>query len=222
MKTRAALKRLAVAAIICACNGAIAADAVFAHRADAASVQKLLSAPARELSRSPVLRGHFSQRKFLRELQVPLTSSGEFLFARELGISWHTRQPFDSEFLLSRDGMMQKDSGSVAMSLSAGQQPALQIALRLFVGLFSLDLDALAADFELYGLSSGEHWQLGLRPKSAAMAAVFNEALIDGRNAVESVELRDASGDRTLITIVDLQTAAAPTAEDRQHFARTE
>jgi hypothetical protein len=206
--------------LLAVCVTSSAADEVFAHRLESSAVQAVLSAPARELSRSPVLRGHFSQRKFLRELPTPLTSTGDFLFARDLGISWHTRVPFDSEFLLSRDGMLQKDGGSVAMQMSANQQPALQIALRLFVGLFSLDVDALAADFELYGLKKGDHWQLGLKPKNAAMAAVFEQALIDGAARVESVEMRDASGDRTLIGISDLQTAAAPTAEDRQHFAR--
>ncbi|WP_299693908.1 outer membrane lipoprotein carrier protein LolA [Hydrocarboniphaga sp.] len=221
MKSSLPMLAIGLAAWInCIGGTATAADAVFAHRADPATVQKLLSAPARELSRSPVLRGHFSQRKFLRELPTPLTSSGDFLFARDLGISWHTRVPFDSEFVLSRTGMMQKDSGSVAMSLSSDQQPALQIALRLFVGLFSLDLDALAADFDLYGIKTGEHWQLGLKPKSAAMSAVFNEALVDGATTVESVEMHDASGDRTLITILDMQTAPAPTPEDRRHFAR--
>jgi len=220
MKRTIARGLLTLAGIVCACSGALAADDVFAHRADAAAVQQLLSAPARELSRSPVLRGRFSQRKFLRELPAPLTSSGDFLFARELGISWHTRVPFDSEFLLSRDGMMQKDSGRVAMQASSAQQPALHIALSLFVNLFSLDVDALSADFELYGLKTGSHWQLGLKPRSAAMAAVFELALVDGGERVESVELRDANGDRTLISILDLQTAATPTPEDRLHFAR--
>lgn len=200
-------------------NSAHATDAIFAHPKDAAALRPLLSAPARELMRAQTLRGRFAQKKFLRELPMPLPSDGDFLFARDLGIAWHTRTPLDSEFILTRKGMMQKDGGNVAMRLSTDQQPALQIALRLFLALFSLDLDTLASDFQLYGTKTGEKWQLGLKPKNAAMSAAFSEAVIEGAAAVERIEMRDRNGDRTEITILQLQSGGAVTAEDRRRFA---
>lgn len=206
--------------LLLAAFAAQAADEVFEHPAGATQLRALLSAPARELSSTQVLHGRFAQKKFLRELPMALPSDGDFLFARELGIAWHTRTPFDSEFLLTRDGMVQKDGGKVALKLSADQQPALQVALRLFMALFSLDLDALAGDFELYGSKAGEGWQLGLKPKNAAMASAFEQAIIEGGKAVERIEMRDRNGDRTEITILDLQGAATIADEDRNRFAR--
>jgi len=200
---------------------ASAAEDVFAYPQSADGVRALLSAPVQALNKAQSLRGEFVQRKFLRELPLPLRSEGDFLFARGLGIIWHTRQPLDSEFVLTQEGMRQMADGRLAVELSAAQQPALQVALQLFVALFSLDVTALSTDFDLYGRAQeAGHWQLGLRPKQAALSEIFGEALISGTSVVERIELRDRNGDRTEISILNMQSAAQISAEARQRYAR--
>lgn len=182
-------------------------------------VRSLLAQPARVLEGAQMLQGRFAQRRHLHELPTPLPSSGDFLFVRGLGIAWHTRMPFDSEFLLTPDGMVQRDAGRVVLRLPADQQPALQAALRLFVALFSLDLDTLAEDFKLSGKATDAGWELRLEPRHAAMSAVFAQAVVSGRDTVQHVALHDRNGDRSEIDILELRTQAAPDEAARQRFA---
>jgi hypothetical protein len=195
--------------------------AVFAHPLDAAGLVSLVG-PAQKLASATGLRGRFEQRKYLQELPQPLLSSGEFLFARELGIWWHTRLPFDSVFVLTRRGIRSSDEGGAGISLSADQQPAVAGIARIFFALFALDFKTLASEFDLYGMPApgpAGSWLVGLRPRSAALAGVFREALIAGNTRATRVELRDAQGDRTEVSIPQAEAIdGALGAEDRQRL----
>jgi outer membrane lipoprotein-sorting protein len=204
-------------------SGAQAADEVFRHPQ---SAQQLLdgplSAPAATLRAAQTLRGNFEFKKFLREIPQPLVSRGTFVYVRNLGIDWHTLQPFDSELILTADGLTQFDDGKASVSMKAGEQPAVKVIADIFLALMSLDVTALQKTFVLSGLQQGQHWQLGLKPRGAAVSRVFKEALIKGRAQVESLELRDTSGDRTIITFTQLTTGATVSPGDRAIFSASQ
>lgn len=207
--------------------GAARADAgseVFAHPLTPAQMSALLGPAAKPLAASPGLRGRFEQRKYLPDLPKPLLSSGEFLFARDTGVWWHTRTPFDSVFILTREGARSRDEGGSETRVSAEDQPGVAVAARIFFALFALDFEALSKDFDTYGMASGSGktagWQVGLRPRLAAMAAVFRESLIEGAQHATRIELRDAHGDRTEILLPEVTILSdGLTAADRQRFA---
>ncbi len=192
----------------------------FAHPATAeALLGSTLARPAAALSKAQVLKGRFTHRKHLRELPQPLLANGEFTFARELGVYWHTLQPFDSVVVLTAEGITQRDEGAETMRLSAKEQPAVRVIADVFLALFTLDVTRLNASFDLYGMSQGERWIVGLRPRSAAMASAFKEATITGGKDVEQIVLIDAQGDRTLIDLADIEySTAAPDAGVRALF----
>ena len=209
--------------------GAAHADAleakadVFAHPLTPTQMSSLLGPSARPLAASPGLRGRFEQRKYLPDLPKPLLSIGEFLFARDTGVWWHTRTPFDSVFILTRDGARSRDEGGAETKVSAADQPGVAVAARIFFALFALDFEALSKDFDTYGVATGSGktagWQVGLRPKLAAMAAVFRESVIEGRQRADRIELRDAHGDRTEILLPEVTILSdGLTAADRQRF----
>lgn len=196
---------------------------VFAHPLNPAQMSALLGPSARPLAASPGLRGHFEQHKYLPDLPKPLLSTGEFIFARDIGVWWHTRTPFDSIFILTRDGARSRDEGGAETKVSASDQPGVAVAARIFFALFALDFEALSKDFDTYGIATGSGksagWQVGLRPKSAAMAAVFRESLIEGRQRAERIELRDAHGDRTEILLPEVSILSEGLgAADKQRF----
>jgi len=206
-------------------GGARAADepAVFAHPLNPAAMSALLGPAAKPLAAAPGLRGRFEQRKTLPDLPRPLLSTGEFLFARDLGVWWHTRTPFDSVFILTRDGARSRDEGGAETRVGADQQPGVAVAARIFFALFALDFEALAKDFDTYGIVTGSGptagWQVGLRPKLAAMSAVFREAVIDGAAHATRIELQDTHGDRTEILLPEVNILSdGLTAADRQRF----
>jgi hypothetical protein len=181
---------------------AAASAPVFQQPATAAQIKQLIAPAAKELKRSPVVRGSFVQRKTLKDIPKPLKASGEFIIAPEQGIYWHTKQPFDSEFILTPESMVQLDGGTAAVRLSAAQQPGLRVVGDVFFSIFNLDPTALANNFKLFGLAGkGSAWVLGLSPKNPALATVLSAAVIHGNSRVEKVELWDAHGDFTEIML---------------------
>jgi hypothetical protein len=115
-----------------------------------------LSRPAAALRDAQVMRGQFVYKKFLKEIPQPLISRGDFLFARELGIDWHTREPFDSDFVLTAKGMTQRDDGKITLQMNANEQPAVQIVAHIFLALLSLDVASLQNSFALSGWQRGK------------------------------------------------------------------
>lgn len=187
----------------------------------AALLQSTLAVPARTLADAKVLTGHFVHQKYLAEVPQPLVANGEFTYARGLGVYWHTLTPFDSVFMLTQTGIVQRDEGAETMRLSAQEQPAVRVIADIFLALFTLDVTSLSSSFDLFGKSQGERWIVGLRPKSATIGSVFKQAMITGAKDVEQVVLLDAHGDRTVIDLKNTQySSAAPDAAVTALFRR--
>src|ERR1041385_374281 len=166
---------------------AASGDELFSRPADIKTIEQKLAGSLGELRTAQVLKGDFVQLKHLHEFPQPLRSSGKFLFARGQGIYWHTQQPFDSEFVLTSTQMTVSDGGTVAQRRDTSQQPGLKVVSDIFLALFALDLPSLADHFELYTAGGSNPWQIGLRPKDAALRAVAREIKLSGHLHVERV-----------------------------------
>jgi hypothetical protein len=212
-----------LAALFVLTNAAAAPPDPFAHRVtDEAQLRAALSLPAAKLARAQVLRGRFTHSKFLSEIPRPLVATGEFVFVRDLGVYWHTLEPFDSVVVLTGDGLEQRDGGEPALRVNAGEQPAVRVIADIFMALFTLDVGILARDFDLYGGKAPGGWIVGLKPRNRAMAGVFSQATVTGKDDVEQVVLTDARGDRTVIDLTGIGYANDPPAADiRALFAPT-
>jgi outer membrane lipoprotein-sorting protein len=191
----------------------------FAHPVtDPQLLRSTLARPAARLARARTLRGEFHQSRQLREVPKPLIATGEFLFARDLGVYWHTRRPFDSVVVLNDDGMTQIDEGAEALRIPAREQPAVRLIGNLFTALFTLDLARLGHDFALHSVTEGSgdaaRWTLGLVPRASGLAGVIRRVTVTGSADVEKVELEDAHGERTVIELGAIEySPAAPPAD---------
>lgn len=212
---------LIVAAMLLAVSAHAQVDPFQHPTSGSALLSTTLAVPARNLSNAKVLTGRFEHHKHLAEVPQPLTASGEFTYARNFGVYWHTKQPFDSVFLLTQRGIVQRDEGTETLRMSADEQPAVRIIADIFLALFTLDVSSLSASFDLFGKSQGDRWIVGLRPKAATIGSVFKEATITGAQDVEQVVLMDAHGDRTVIELKDVRYSdAAPGPDVQALFAR--
>lgn len=200
---------------------AFAAAPVFDSPVNAEQLKQMTAPAARELAKTPVLRGSFVQRKFLSGIPRPLKSSGNYVIARDQGIWWHTQLPFDSDFILTQTSMVQLDDGKISARLTAEQQPGLRVVGDVFFSIFSLDPATLAGNFELFG-QRGERdaWIMGLRPKAAAMRNVMSETVITGAIRVDKVEFWDSHGDRTEITLTSSANVAPLSPEEAALFKK--
>jgi hypothetical protein len=197
-------------------SGAQAADP-FAHPVtDEAELRSMLSRPASKLHNAQVLTGQFQHSRHLREIPKPLIALGDFTFARDLGVFWHTRQPFDSVVVLTEAGLAQSDDGGPVQRISAGSQPAVRLLKNIFMALFTLDTQSLARDFHLFGIEDQKEnrWIIGLRPRAKAVAGVFSEATVAGAENVEQIVLTDAHGDRTVIDLTGISYSSDPPGAD--------
>ena len=187
-------------------------------------LRSTLARPAAQLARAQVLEGKFTHRKQLRELPRPLLASGEFTFARELGVYWHTLQPFDSVVLLTRTGILERTGDAQVLRLSADEQPAVRMVAEIFLALFTLDMTSLERNFELSSslssASGDERWTIGLKPRASVVANLFVHATVAGGAEVQQVVLTDTHGDQTIIDLAGIEYSdAPPSAATRALFA---
>lgn len=105
------LRAILIAGLLC--MGSVQAAEVFKHPLTADRVaSELLPQAAQAMRAAQVVRGQFVYRKFLTEVPAPLESSGEYLFVKSEGLVWHTQQPFESEFVITPQGMRQREAGA--------------------------------------------------------------------------------------------------------------
>lgn len=207
-----------LAALAAAGPAAGATDPVFDHPADRAQLERDLAPAIATLRAARVLRGAYAQEKRLHELPRPLLADGTFLFARGVGIAWRTVRPFESELVITDREIVQRDSGGVALRLSAEQQPGVRTVAGVFAAVFALDFDALQSLFDLYSRRSGAGWELGLRPRPG-MAGAIRQITVGGRQHVERVRLSDTRGDETDIRLRDTSVSAEDlSAEEQRRF----
>ena len=184
----------------------------------AAGPARSLAEVRAQLADAQVTEGRFVQQRQLAELPEPLRSSGEFLFARGLGVHWHTLKPFEAEFLLTPTAMALSGETRPATRIDLSNQPGLRLVSELFLAMFALDLEALEAHFTVTVEPARKGWALALEPRDAAMTAIAKRVQVRGTRYVEEVEMVDARGDRTRITL-DVTSASrerpGPTVVER-------
>lgn len=216
MNSRAAIVALAWALLVIYASGTRAADP-FAHPVtDESELRSRLSRPASKLRNAQVLTGQFRHSRHLREIPKPLIALGEFTVVRDLGVVWHTRQPFDSVVVLTGEGLAQSDDGGPVQWVAADGQPAVGLLRNIFLALFTLDTQTLVRDFHLSGVEDKQEnrWIIGLRPRAKAIAGVFSEATVAGADEVEQIVLTDARGDRTVIDLTGIRYSSDPPGAD--------
>jgi hypothetical protein len=194
---------------------------VFDHPTTAAALLAgPLAQPARQLADAQAIRGRFVFKRYLPGISKPLESSGEYVVLKDVGIDWHTLAPFDSEVVVAKDGVTQIDDGTARRlgNADASGADAMHAAIRMLSALLTLDVDALAATFDLFGDDTDGRWSVGLKPRAQDVATLVRDATISGARQVETVELHDANGDRTEIEFHDATYAAVPSAADQAHF----
>jgi hypothetical protein len=197
------------------------AEDVFNHPQTVTQLlQGALQQPSNSLRDAQLMRGKFVFKKYLPEMPKPIISRGTFVFVKGVGVDWHTREPFDSDFVLTLQGMRQIDAGKTTMQMNASEQPAVRVIAQIFLSLLSLDVQALQNSFSLYGVQQGKQWQVGLKPTVPAIASVFHDAIVHGATQVEMLTLHDANGDRTEIEFSDVQYQNSIAAEDRNIFIK--
>ena len=186
----------------------------------AAESDALAERVKKRLSDAPVQRGEFEQRKSVKGFKHPLVSKGDYLFARERGVVWHTREPFESTLVLTRERLVSRGAdGANTTAMDARSEPGLRAVNQLLFALLAADLGTLAQRFQIAGQAPDNGpWQLTLTPRDAGLAAWLQKVELQGERQVQTVQWQEASGDASQIRFSAQTGAAALSAEEAKRF----
>jgi outer membrane lipoprotein-sorting protein len=155
-----------------------------------------------QLHEPTVVRGTFTQEKYLRALPQPLVSVGTFVLARDRGLLWFLQAPVQQDYRISAAGIARRTPNGWKQTSQQG--PAAR-QNELFLAVLQGDTEALQRDFELQLTGTAQAWSLTLTPRSRLLAQIFSTILIQGGATAERIELVEAQGDSTLLTLTDIQ-----------------
>lgn len=147
------------------------------------------------LQKNTSQQGEFTQQRFLKSLDKPITTGGRFVLLTKKGLLWQMKKPFVNNLLVKPSGIMQWNG----QSWVANENVAQSQQVGLFLGLLSGDISAIESQFSLNLTGTEENWTLQLMPSSLLMKQIFDSIKIRGGETVKEIELNEKQGDRTLI-----------------------
>jgi Outer membrane lipoprotein carrier protein LolA-like len=212
--------RLFVAACLCLAGGAALAIATNATSAPTSHVRANtatdpppdaaigdLDEVMRLLAKRQHGRVEFIEQQFLSVLDHPVESSGELRYDAPDRLEKRTLLPRPENLMLS-GGVLTMERGGHQHVLDLHRYPQIQPFVESIRATLAGDRSALERIFHVVFAGSVERWSLTLVPLDHQLARSVKQVQIDGsRDRLSRVEIRQADGDRSLMT---LRTPAAP------------
>ena len=148
----------------------------------------------------------FTQTKSLRVLKRPLVSKGRVVFLAEKGILWQIREPFATRILVKRDALVNWNDAGEAQRLSFEQSPIFGALARVFMALFTGEVDPLRKFFQIDLDIGKSSWQLTLTPRDKDFAKIIARVRAMGGRFVNELRMEEGRGDQTLIEFSNMAT----------------
>jgi outer membrane lipoprotein-sorting protein len=185
---------------------AVALATANACAADAITAEQLMQ----RLAQTKASRVGFTDRKYLSSLDRPLESSGELLFTAPSRLEKRTIKPKPETLVVDGNTVTIERNGT-RRSLSLTSYPEIAALTDSIRATLSGDLATLTRDYRVVVDGTAAQWKLTLLPSDAKIAQIVSRVTIDGReNRIESFEVLQADGNRSVTTIAPLAVDARP------------
>jgi len=157
-----------------------------------------------------VLSKDFVQKRFIKGLSRPVVSEGQFKLFQNDRIEWHTKTPFESNIVVSKNGISITDE--TQGSNSAGKAEKLDNAYFRELGAILVTLHSTKRDNESYSklqqqfsldckeYSSGEKLMIA-EPAGFQIRKVIEKIEIRGRQEPQTIIVTDSRGDITEVEL---------------------
>jgi hypothetical protein len=167
-----------------------------AHAAPLSSAQLMAG-----LAKQPLGAATFTEKKYLAVREQPLESSGELLFVAPARLEKRTLKPKAESMVLDGDTLT-LIRGRRQHVLRLQDYPEVAGMIESIRATLAGDRKALERVYHLALSGDTDHWTLTLTPLDAKVGAVIARIRMEGaKNAVRSVEILQADGDSSLMTI---------------------
>jgi hypothetical protein len=173
-----------------------------------ATLAAAAAAPSQDLDRLMGLlaqrqHGHvtFVEEHFLAVLDRPTESSGELLYDAPDRLEKRTLKP-KPETVILEHGVITAHRGHRTYVLNLSDYPQIVPLIDSIRATLAGDRASLERIFKVTLDGSLEHWALLLLPSDASVAKSVKQIRIEGtQDAIHTVEIQQADGDRSLLTI---------------------
>jgi outer membrane lipoprotein-sorting protein len=145
--------------------------------------------------------GKFVERKYLAALSAPLELSGTLAYTAPGRLEKRTVQP-RAERLLVEGNTLTVEDQKRRRSYALEQNPPVWAFVESIRSTLAGDLETLSRFYDVRLEGERSAWRLTLKPSEPSMQAMVSEIRIGGRGAwLEAIEVLDAGGDRSVMTI---------------------
>ena len=198
------------------------------RRLACAAALALLAVPVRAqmvaLPLGTVLRGKFTQRRYLEGFDRPLESGGLFVLVSGRGLIWRATAPFPMLTVMGAGGLVQQAAGGATSKLDSAKVPFLAKLYQVFAAALAGNVDELSDVFVVTPEARHAGWRVRLRPKAAGGPAMpIRDIVIEGSRFVEQVEVFRATGDKDVVEFSDQVASNGPVdAEEARALALVE
>jgi len=156
------------------------------------------------MRQSAGVTAEFVEEKHIALLSAPLSSRGWIYFAPPDALLRITTQPSDTRLLISRDDVRYRDDAGADRFDITANSVARQF-VENFLVLFTGDLERLGERYDIESHFDDQRWRLGLRPLRTPFDRLVESVALVGRGDVlESIEMIEKDGDRTVTRIVEM------------------
>jgi len=163
------------------------------------------------LASGEVLRGRFTQQRFLQGFNAPLTSTGSFILAPRRGVVWRGETPFVVVPVMGPGGLVQRVSGGATTHYPASRLPAIVRLYEIFGAALSGDWRKLESIFEVRREGTESDWKVTLTPlRSGEGGLPLRQVVVRGGRYVDSVEVMRINGDWDRIEFSQQAPSRAP------------
>jgi outer membrane lipoprotein-sorting protein len=153
------------------------------------------------LAKNPQGAATFTEKKFISILEQPIESSGELLFIAPARLEKRTLKPKPETMVLDGDTLT-LERGRRKHVLQLKDYPEVAGMIESIRATLAGDRKALERVYHLALDGGNERWTLVLTPLDPKVGAVIARIRMDGiKDVVRSVEILQADGDRSLMTI---------------------
>ncbi len=158
-----------------------------------------------ELGRVQHSRAHFIERKYLKVLKSPLELTGTLAYDAPDRLVKRTLEPKPETLTVEADRLViENPTRGRSRKLRLGEYPVLWAFVESFRSTLKGDLAALERFYQVALEGGPQRWQLSLTPRDPKMSAFIESiAIAGGRGRISRIEVREAQGDRSVMTVLE-------------------
>ncbi|RZL03265.1 MAG: outer membrane lipoprotein carrier protein LolA [Rubrivivax sp.] len=152
-------------------------------------------------------RATFVEQKYLSSVETPLESSGELSYQAPDRLEKRTLKPTPESLVLDKDTLLLERKGR-KRSIPLQSYPEVGAFVESIRATLAGDRAGLDRNYQIELEGKRERWRLLLKPLHAKAAAMVSQIRLSGQGEqVETIEILQGNGDRSVMTITPLPSA---------------